>query len=270
MSDIQTQRPLISVITATRNVERTIGCLYESLKRQTFRGFEWMIMDGNSADGTLGLLRKYSAESPWVRFLSNDDFGVYDALNKGIAAARGGYYVVAGADDVFDDSALAHYAEAAQKSGADVVLARVLRAGKVIGGFHPRRAWIGHSKAFPVSHSVGMLFGKHLHESIGWYSKTFPLLADGYFLKLLLNANAKFCDANFLAGTFAADGMSSVNKIQTLVETWHIQMLTERLRFFQTCLFLGKLIYKYPAVARELARSSARPSVRALTRPDNA
>jgi glycosyltransferase involved in cell wall biosynthesis len=246
--------PLISVITATRNVESTIGQLYASLARQTYRRFEWIVMDGLSSDSTIDLLRRYGSESPWLRFVSAADCGIYDAINKGLIAAKSPYYIVVGADDVFTDDALSSYAKAIAIGDPDVVLSRVKRNGSVVGGFYPSRGWIGHSKAFPVPHSVGMLFRKALHEKFGMYSSRFPLLADGYFLKRILGSDAVIVDVNFIAGTFAHTGISSVSKLQTLVETWQIQMLTERYRFVQTLMFIGKIMIRYPAVARELAK----------------
>jgi len=247
-----TLAPTISVLTATKNAAATVADLYDSLNRQSYRQFEWIVMDGLSDDATCELLQRFSLESPWVRFTSEADFGIYDAINKAIAAAKGDYYVIIGADDTFDRSALARYAEILGRGRPDVILAKVVRSGKIIGGFHPNRAWLGHSKAFRGSHSVGMLFRKSLHDTFGVYSNRFPMLADGYFLKLLLKSDAVFVDADFIAGTFSDRGLSSVSKLQTLVETWQIQMLTERSRLLQTCLFIGKLICRYPAVAREL------------------
>ncbi len=250
------RNPLISVITATKNVESTIGRLYTSLIRQSYRRFEWIVMDGISTDSTVDLLRRFAMESPWITFTSADDCGVYDAINKGLRAAKSLYYVVAGADDLFAEDALSLYATAIASREPDVVLSRVRRNGSIVGGFYPSRGWIGHSKAFPVSHSVGMLFRKTLHERYGMYSSRFPLLADGYFLKRLLKSDAVIVDVNFVAGTFANDGISSVSKLQTLVETWQIQMLTERHRFIQTLMFIGKLVFRYRAVARELAKTA--------------
>jgi glycosyltransferase involved in cell wall biosynthesis len=84
----------ISVLTATRNCGAALNALYESLERQTYRRFEWIVMDGLSEDGTPERLRAYAQESPWVRVTSEHDFGLYDALNKAIQAATGEYYVV--------------------------------------------------------------------------------------------------------------------------------------------------------------------------------
>lgn len=250
-------RPRISIITPVKNAESTIGQLYASLGRQTFKDFEWIVMDGQSTDGTRELLEKFSQESTWLHARSQPDCGLYDAINKGIGLSNADFYVVAGADDEFYPNAVADYMSALEANqDADVVLARVCRAGVVIGGFSPARAWIGHSKAFKGSHSLGMLFKKSLHEKFGTYSNRFRLLADGYFLKQLLrDENIRFIDALFTAGEFSTGGLSSNLKMQTLVETWQIQMLTEKQWFLQTCMFVGKLVVRYPSIVKELQRS---------------
>jgi glycosyltransferase involved in cell wall biosynthesis len=246
--------PLISVITATRNVAGVIPALYESLSRQTCSNFEWVVADGASTDATVKLLHEYSARSPWLRFSSEPDFGVYHALNKAISASRGQYYVVAGADDVLVEEALSKFVAAAA-GGADVVTARVLRNGKVTGGFHPHKAWIGTARVFASSHSVGTLIRTDLHQRFGFYSARFPLLADVFFLKTLLRSGkVRFADTDFVAGTFAEGGLTTVNPLQILAENWQIQMLTEHNPLLQTVLFLGKVITRSAAVARELRR----------------
>jgi glycosyltransferase involved in cell wall biosynthesis len=246
--------PLISVVTATRNVAGVLPALYESLGRQTYSTFEWVVADGASSDATVGLLHDFSARSPWLRFSSEPDFGVYHALNKAIAASRGQYYVVAGADDVLDKDALSKYVAAAA-GGADVVMARVLRNGKVTGGFHPHKAWIGTARVFAGSHSVGTLIRTDLHQRFGFYSARFPLLADVFFLKTLLRSGkVSFADVEFVAGTFAEGGLTTVNQLQILAENWQIQMLTEPHPLVQTVLFLGKIMTRSAAVASELRR----------------
>jgi glycosyltransferase involved in cell wall biosynthesis len=246
--------PLLSVITATRNVAGVIPALYESLGRQSYSNFEWVVADGASTDATVGLLQEFSARSPWLRFSSEPDFGVYHALNKAIAASRGQYYVVAGADDVLDKDALSKYVAAAA-GGADVVMARVLRNGKVTGGFYPNKAWIGTARVFASSHSVGTLIRTDLHQRFGFYSARFPLLADVFFLKTLLRSGkVSFADTDFVAGTFAEGGLTTVNQLQILAENWQIQMLTESNPVLQTLLFLGKVATRSVAVANELRR----------------
>jgi len=255
--------PRISVITATRNTAATSATLYESLAARTSRDFEWVVVDGLSSDGTAERLRDLAAANPWIRFVSEEDFGLYHALNKALALASAEYYVVAGADDTFTPDAVANYAAASRQAEPDVVLACVMKGGRRAGGFHPGRAWIGHPRAFGGSHSVGMLFRVDLHRRFGEYSRRFPLLADGYFLKTLLRSGSvRFVRADFVAGSFAESGLSNVNKLQVLAETWQIQMLTERFPLLQTALFIGKIMIRYPAVRHELRR------IRDRTRPE--
>lgn len=248
------RKPQISVITATRNVESTITRLHASLAAQTYRNFEWVVVDGLSTDSTVSLLERLSAHSPWLRYVSEPDFGLYDALNKAIRMSTGDYYVVAGADDAFASDALTNYASwCSGGNDPDVVLAKVLKRGRLAGGFHPERAWIGHPSAFAGSHSIGMLFKTGLHERFGFYSKRFPLLADGYFLKTLLRSGSvRFVPGDFVAGTFAEGGLTGSNKLQVLAETWQIQMLTERFPLLQLFLFFGKIMLRYPALRVEL------------------
>jgi len=249
------RKPRISVITATRNVESTIAQLHASLAAQTYQNFEWIVADGLSTDSTVTLLERFAADSPWLRYRSEPDFGVYDGLNKALRMSTGEYYVVAGADDLFAADALSNYAKWCQHGNPDVVLAAVMKHGRLAGGFHPERAWISHPKAFHGSHSVGMLFKTGLHQRFGFYSNRFPLLADGYFLKTLLRSGSvKFVQADFVAGTFGEDGMSGRNKLQVLAETWQIQMLTERSPLLQILLFLGKIMMRYPALKVELQK----------------
>ena len=251
---------MITIITPVKNAVATVHCLYRSLQKQSRKDFEWIVLDGGSNDGTLALLEQYSEDSSWIRLISGPDCGIYDAINKGIMLSSSEHYVVAGADDEFSETAVQDYQKVLESFEVDVILARVYRGRHVIGGFHPKRAWISHSKAFTGSHSVGMLFNKQLHKQYEMYSRRFRLLADGYFLKLLLrrSGSVKFYDAEFIAGRFGDTGRSSVGKLETLVETWQIQLLTERSPLLQTCIFLWKLLIRYRAVVDELKNNRSR------------
>lgn len=237
--------PLISVITATFNSMTVIEALAQSLSAQTFRSFDWIICDGGSTDGTVSYLQEYAARNSWCRLTVERDFGIYDALNKGVVLSTAQYYVVVGSDDILFSDALSHYAQAVASDEADVVLAGVEKQGKTCKGFYPDRAWLGHQQVFRGSHSVGMLFRRNLHDSYGRYSNRFPLLADGYFLKKLLSkGSVVFVTADFVAGRFAYGGASTTGAVQSLAETWQIQLLTEKHPMLQTMLFFAKVVIR--------------------------
>ncbi|MBR0493659.1 MAG: glycosyltransferase [Muribaculaceae bacterium] len=104
--------PLFSIITVTWNAADTIGPTLESVQRQTSRDYEMLIIDGASTDGTLSIVHQASIAA--LRVFSEPDNGLYDAMNKGIARARGRYIVFLNAGDAFaDDAVLARLARLA-------------------------------------------------------------------------------------------------------------------------------------------------------------
>lgn len=91
-----THRPFISVITVVRNGKKTLEQTIASVSSQQYDNLEHIIVDGASTDGTLDLLRKCDSK---IRFISEPDRGVYDAMNKGVALAKGQWLYFLGADD---------------------------------------------------------------------------------------------------------------------------------------------------------------------------
>ena len=101
--------PLFSIITVTWNAADTIGPTLQSVQRQTFSDYEMLIIDGASSDDTLNIVKAASIAT--LRVFSEPDKGLYDAMNKGIARARGHYLIFLNAGDAFaDDTVLARLA----------------------------------------------------------------------------------------------------------------------------------------------------------------
>jgi glycosyltransferase involved in cell wall biosynthesis len=93
--------PLFSIITVTWNAAATIGPTLESVQQQSSSDYEMLIIDGASTDDTLAIVRRASMVS--LRVFSEPDKGLYDAMNKGIARARGRYIMFLNAGDTFAD-----------------------------------------------------------------------------------------------------------------------------------------------------------------------
>ena len=77
----------VSIITATNNSAATIVDTLKSLEMQSYPDIEHIIIDGASTDKTLDFIRQHSTRVTTI--ISEPDQGIYDALNKGIAAATG-------------------------------------------------------------------------------------------------------------------------------------------------------------------------------------
>jgi len=139
--------PKISIITATWNCESTIQECIESYKKQDYDNKELIIIDGNSTDNTLNIIRNnLEVINQWR---SESDNGIYDALNKGIALATGDVIGFLHADDFFSDEfVLAKIAKSFATEKNDAVYGDLLYVDKT-NPSRVIRTWV--SKPFKKS-----------------------------------------------------------------------------------------------------------------------
>lgn len=91
---------LFTVFTPTYNRARTLPRVYESLQRQTFRNFEWLIVDDGSSDSTRELISGWQAESNFpIRYFYQENQGKPAAFNHGVQKARGELFLTLDSDD---------------------------------------------------------------------------------------------------------------------------------------------------------------------------
>lgn len=93
--------PKISVVTVTFNAVDVIEKTLLSVLGQRYENLEYLIIDGASSDGTMAVVDRYRDRIDYIS--SEPDRGLYDAMNKGAAAATGDYVIMMNADDVFAD-----------------------------------------------------------------------------------------------------------------------------------------------------------------------
>ena len=106
----------ISIITAVYNSESTIAMTMESILSQTYANIEYIVIDGASSDNTLRIVKQYeklfNGKMHWV---SEPDYGIYDAMNKGLTKASGEIIGFLNADDFYtSNSVLENIANAFQ------------------------------------------------------------------------------------------------------------------------------------------------------------
>ena len=90
---------LVSVITVCRNAAATLEACLTSVASQSYAPVEHVVIDGASTDGTAAIIERHRASLGVV--VSEPDNGLYDAMNKGIAASRGEFIIFLNADDTF-------------------------------------------------------------------------------------------------------------------------------------------------------------------------
>jgi len=115
--------PLISIITISLNAEKYLEQTIRSVLNQTYKNIEYIVVDGGSTDGTLGIIEKYKNAIDHI--ISEKDEGIADAMNKGATLAKGDYVVFLHADDYFvHDNAIEAVVEKMDKT-ADIVACNI-------------------------------------------------------------------------------------------------------------------------------------------------
>ncbi len=99
--------PVVSIITVCYNAEKTIAKTIESILGQSYKSYEYIIIDGKSTDGTLDIIKSYE---PLFKgrlvIVSEKDHGIYEAMNKGIERASGQIIGIINSDDWYEAKAL--------------------------------------------------------------------------------------------------------------------------------------------------------------------
>jgi glycosyltransferase involved in cell wall biosynthesis len=232
--DSISRQPLVSIITVSFNAAAHIRQTIESVLNQMYPNIEYIIIDGGSTDGTVEIIREYAHRlAYWV---SEPDEGIYDAWNKAIAQAKGDWITFLGADDVFCEKitveAVVDYLNANQINNlkTDIVHGNmyIIKHGiqRVIG-----KPWHWHSfkTHMNIAHP-GSLHSKYLFEQVGHFNPIYKISGD-YELLLRKGIGLRTVYTNMPTVRMGADGKSSTNIIETLLESYQAQKNTAKLRY---------------------------------------
>lgn len=92
----------ISIITVTYNSEKTLKDTLESILKQTYENYEHIIVDGLSKDNTMQIIKEYEGKyNGKLKYVSEKDSGLYDAMNKGVKLATGDIIGILNSDDIY-------------------------------------------------------------------------------------------------------------------------------------------------------------------------
>jgi glycosyltransferase involved in cell wall biosynthesis len=209
--------PTISIITPTFNAAATLAHCLESVAQQTYRPVEHWIIDGQSTDTTLSIVKKYAQQHDHVRYVSEPDRGIYDAMNKGIALAQGDWIYFLGGDDVFyTDQVLTTVFGRAPFLKQDVLYGNVYSTrfnGIYDGPFDEIK--IFHQN---ICHQA-LFFRKSLFQVTGPFDLRFPIYADwDHNLKWFLNSSIIRQYVEVTVANYADNGFSSTNSETKFLE----------------------------------------------------
>ena len=196
---------LFSIITIVLNRNNYIEETIRSVIKQNIN-IQYILIDGGSTDGTLDIIKKYdNFIDLWI---SEKDFGNWDALNKGIQYSSGEYIGIINAGDLYNTNALSTIKNYLTKDEKfDFIFGTVNKKILKYGFNKNKMYW---SFDFYPSHSTGFFISNKTQKKVGLYDTNFKLSADyDFFFRLIKNGfKGTATKENELIGYFTKDGGS--------------------------------------------------------------
>ncbi len=208
------EMPHLSIITVTYQAAKTLPLTLESTAAQTWREWEHIFVDGASTDSTLELILSYAANHHPVRYLSEPDQGLYDAMNKGLAMAQGTYVCFLNAGDRFYDAQTLERLFQGAPPEADVLYGEHLEVDAAGNPVSLRR-----HRAYPENHLEKAHFRTGMricHQALfvrralaPAYDLGFPLAADLDWTLRVLSQNPRTYDSKQVLIRYLMGGVSA-------------------------------------------------------------
>ena len=203
----------LSIIICTHNSGERLRKTLDSILSQDADDFEVVIIDGASTDGTINIIKEYELKfNGKLRWISEPDSGVYNAMNKGVKMARGEYLNIVGAGDWLEKSALKAAYKCIEENPETDAVQGVLRIwSKDLMNFNLVQTSPKKLATVPMQHP-SLYYKKELHNKYGLYDESYKIVADYLFcMKAFYVGRARVTPFDAVVDNYLLDGMSSNN-----------------------------------------------------------
>ena len=201
-----------TIITIVKNDEINIEKTINSILSQKNHEIEYIVIDGNSSDRTMEKINKYKNLIDTV--ISENDNGIYDAINKAIKISNGEVIVTCNSGDILHENAINNIQKVFEEKKCDAVFGTVKRhylgATVLKSGVDINRIYYNFD--FATAHSTGFYVRRSVHDQIGLYDTSFKCSADYDFFFRMIKLKKFKIEAtckNKLIGEVSAGGFSS-------------------------------------------------------------
>lgn len=209
----------LSIITINRNNEVGLEKTLQSVAAQTYKEFEYIIVDGASTDGSVEVIKKYESQFAHLKWVSEADSGIYNAMNKGLRMASGDYVqILNSADTLAAPEVTEQMLDALEKSGNPSIL-----YGNMIKCFPNGQKLIDKSFSGREITMLGMYTGtlnhdpayirRDLFEKYGYYDESLRIVSDWkWYLQAIILGDEKPQYVDLDVTLFDMTGISETNK----------------------------------------------------------
>jgi len=219
----------ISIITVAYNSSKTISKTIESVLAQTYSNIEFIVVDGASLDSTMNIVKDYELNFEGrLKWISEADKGLYDAMNKGVKIATGNLIGILNSDDTFNSNTVIeeivnfHKVNNVEASVGDIIQRN--ENGKIVR-FYSSKHWIPEKiKIGFMPPHTSIFLKRELFDIYGFYNLGFKIGADYEFVTRLFfknNINWKYSGittTSMLIGGVSSSGLKSYQLITKEIE----------------------------------------------------
>lgn len=238
--------PLVSIITVVYNGAKTLEQTILSVLNQTYKNIEYIIIDGESTDGTLDIIEMYRDKISTC--ISEPDEGLYDAMNKGVSIANGELIGIINSDDWFEKNAV----ELVVSSYVNNLNKKVFHADrydvypddtKIKYPFNPSRAKFLYY-AMTYNHA-SMFFHRDIYKNYK-YNPEFKVFSDyEMVLKIFLNNPEYFEYINQTYVNYRIDGISANQSLKLNLNEGSKARLNAGLNYFSVIIYVFLTVSKF-------------------------
>jgi glycosyltransferase involved in cell wall biosynthesis len=198
-----------SIITVNYNDKQGLQKTIESVIIQDFKDYEFIIIDGDSTDGSRDVIKNHG--NAITKFISEPDKGIYNAMNKGIKMATGSYLLFLNSGDAFIDSKVLHNFSREMDGNADLYYGDILfqertKDRKISS---PNKLSFDFFFTTNLPHQASFI-RRELFDEIFYYNEEFKIVSDWEFLiYAVCRANISYKHIPILVSLYDGTGISS-------------------------------------------------------------
>lgn len=245
---------LFTVITVTYNARKTLERTIKSVQRQTYEPIEHIIVDGNSTDGTIELIKQLRSEN--THWISEKDSGIYDAMNKATQMAKGNYICYLNAGDTFYEYETVEKLMIASESNnlPDILYGETVVVDNADKFMYNRRLkaplelnWKSFKQGMLVCHQA-FIINRSIFEP---YDLSYRFSADVDWCIRLMKKSSSIVHTHLILIRYLNEGVTTANRKASLKERY--QIMSKHYGRFST--FMHHVWFIVRAIVRPEKRS---------------
>ncbi len=235
----------VSIITVVYNGVKTLEQAIQSVLNQTYTNIEYVIIDGQSTDGTIDIIEKYKDKISY--YVSEPDQGIYDAMNKGLATVSGDIIGILNSDDWYDPNAVEYVMDCFADNDTDIVYGgfKHVESDGIISSVKTMAPLTDLWYEILICHQAAFV-KREIYKKMGVYSLDYKIAADYEFFLRCYSKRVKFTYLEKELVYFRFTGISSTKHLRCAEEInqialQYIEHVPDRQRLIDECRYRIKM-----------------------------